>query len=115
MEEGQHLDDVMEPKYNPWYYKIGYKLYKELKPCLPGQQVHLKTYNGCFTVYDVQLDYFVIRRHRQMIKINWSNFRCLKGQGTDPVSTAKRNLKTLILYHQLATDHYTRKLKELKG
>lgn len=35
-------------KYNPWYYFLNGQLIKKLKPCVPGNQVHIKKMDGMF-------------------------------------------------------------------
>ena len=70
-------------KNNPWYYIVyDEKLVKEKKPCMPDDFVHLKNMEGCFRVIDVYLKYFTIMKDREIKKIYWDNFRCLKGEGS---------------------------------
>lgn len=79
--------------YNPWYYYIGRTLVKKIKPCLPNQQIHIKNLNGCFTVIDVSISYFVIIKNRKYIQIPWDDFICLKGEGVSIETKIKKELK----------------------
>lgn len=81
---------------NPWYYKIEGELIKRKKPCLNGNYVHLRNRNGCYLVHSVHLTYFTIMKDRQLQKISWECFVCLKGQGQSPEALMRRGLKTAI-------------------
>ena len=64
-----------------WYYVMNGKLMKNQKPCIPGDQVHLKDKNGCFTVVAVCHYCFFIQKDRAIIPILWSRFKCQRGHG----------------------------------
>ena len=85
--------------YNPWYYNNNNgELVKKRKPCLPGDQVHTKSFDGCFTVHDVKLDYFTIVKNREYKKIPWNCFICLKGNGMSTEAQLKVKLRNAIEY-----------------
>ena len=83
--------------YNPWYYFLDGLLVKKLKPCVPGNQVHIKKWMGCFTIHDVKIDGFYVMRNRELVKLSWDNFICLKGEGESFESKLKKELKSLII------------------
>jgi hypothetical protein len=80
---------------NPWYYRIDGKLYKKQKPCFVGDFVHIKPFNGCFRVHEIKLDYFVVVKNREKIKITWGDFICFKGNGHSEETILRRKLKRL--------------------
>jgi hypothetical protein len=84
-------------KYNPWYYFLNGQLIKKLKPCVPGNQVHIKKWMGCFTIHDVKVDGFYIMRNRELVKIPWDDFICLKGSGQSLEAKLKRELNSLMI------------------
>lgn len=108
--------------YNPWYFKVlNGQLIKKPKPCLPGMQVHVKPFNGCFNVIDVKIDYFVIMKNRKQVKIDWEDFLCLKGQGQSAEAMLKRDIKTVLAIVERSSiananviEEMTWRLKELK-
>ena len=53
---------------NPWYYKINGILYKKPKPCFDGDFVHIKSFTGCFKVYEIKLDHFVVVKNGEKKK-----------------------------------------------
>jgi hypothetical protein len=55
-----------------------------------GDQVHLHSRQGCFTVHDVTDHGFSIMKNREYIFIHWSDFKCLKGEGTSPEAELRR-------------------------
>lgn len=75
---------------NPWYYKINGQLIKEKKPFTAGDKVHLYSLDGCYNVISVHLHYFTIMKNRELRKIKWDDFKCLKGQGASELSKYKR-------------------------
>lgn len=83
--------------YNPWYYFLDGILIKKLKPCIPGNQVHIKKWMGCFTVHDVKIDGFYVMRKRELVKLPWNDFICLKGEGQSLEAKLKRELNYLII------------------
>jgi hypothetical protein len=80
---------------NPWYYKINGVLYKKPKPCFDGDFVHIKSFTGCFKVYEIRLEYFVVVKNGEKKNIPWDCFICLKGQGTSEEKILKRRLNKL--------------------
>jgi hypothetical protein len=90
--------------FNPWYYYKDNVLIKEKKPCVPGNQVHIKTYEGCYNVYDVFIDGFYIQRKGVYVKIPWSDFICLKGNGNSKEAKLKKELNQLITLNIIVTE-----------
>ena len=84
-------------KYNPWFYFLNGLLIKKLKPCVPGNQIHIKKWMGCFTVHDVKVDGFCVMRNRELVKLSWDNFICLKGEGQSLEAKLKRELNSLMI------------------
>lgn len=81
---------------NPWYYYLNSQLIKKRKPCLPGDYVHLKSFSGCYRVYSVRINCFVIMKNRELIEVCWEQFRCLKGEGQSEEAQIKKDLRALI-------------------
>jgi hypothetical protein len=91
----------MSNHYNPWYYTIGSTLIKKLKPCVPGDQIHIVGMTGCFNVHDVKIDHFVIVKKREERKITWDKFACKKGEGTSLETQVKRGLNDALYQIQI--------------
>jgi hypothetical protein len=96
---------------NPWYYKINGELIKEKKPFGTGDKVHLHSLDGCYNVIGVELNYFTIMKNREIRKIKWEDFRCLKGFGTSEISQYKKEHKIM---HNQITYLYLRSLNMKK-
>lgn len=84
-----------QPKYNPWYYYLNGKLVKERKPCLPGDYIHIKKWDGCYRIEDVKINKFIIKRNRELVSLPWSEFRCLQGRGCSDMALIKKELRKL--------------------
>ena len=80
---------------NPWYYKINGELIKKRKPCLEGNYVHITRWSGCYKVHYVTLNYFVVMKNREEVKIGWNEFSCLSGEGTSEETFLKRRLRSI--------------------
>jgi len=91
----------MSDNKNHWYYMLNGKLIKERKPCVPGDMVHIKTFEGLYSVQYVYADCFVIMKKRQLINIPWEDFKCLKGEGNSPHSLIKKEIKSALYVTQL--------------
>lgn len=78
---------------NPWYYILNGVLQREKKPFMPGDQVHLKSREGCFTVHYVYTTNFVIMKNRKLTDIPWEDFRCLRGEGMSEDAKLKRAIR----------------------
>ncbi len=85
----------MEKKVNPWYYYLKGVLIKKEKPFLPGAQIHLHKWEGCYKVESVSINSFTIRKNRDLVSLPWDQFRCLKGEGTSEETVLKKELKTI--------------------
>jgi hypothetical protein len=105
----------MEKKYNPWYYYNSNILIKNKKPCIPGDKVHISGMEGCFNVVDVKINYFIVIKKRQEIKITWDKFICLKGEGTSLEAQTKRGLKSALYQIESAQYNTSMLAKELTG
>ena len=88
-------ESLSQPNFNPWYYHLSGKLVKKMKPCLPGNHIHIYKWDGCYQVVDVKINHFVIKKNRELISLPWTEFRCLKGEGKSDMSILKRELKAL--------------------
>lgn len=100
--------------YNPWYYFLNGLLIKKLKPCVPRNQVHIKQWMGCFTVHDVKIDGFYVMRNREMVKLPWDEFICLKGEGQSLEAKLKRELKCLVFKNKEIESTINSMIKLLK-
>jgi hypothetical protein len=89
------IDYNLYGTYSPWYYKINGQLVKKKKPCLPDQYVHVHKWQGAYRVYDVTVEHFVIKKNREFVNLPWSEFRCLKGQGTSIDARLKKSAKSI--------------------
>jgi len=99
---------------SPWYYKINGNLIKERKPCLPGDYVHIKKWEGCYRVYYVDVFTFTILKNRKFHRLSWSEFRCLKGNGTSELSQIKKQLKIITNYTNMLSIHLKETLNIIK-
>ena len=100
-------------KNNPWYYWTD-KLVKEPKPCMPGNKVHIKKWDGCYTVHNVYLTHFTIMKNRILYNVPWEYFICLKGQGQSAESLLKRGVRTTLLQVNVLTSTLNNVLKDLR-
>ena len=99
---------------SPWYYRIRGTVVKKLKPCMPGDQVHITSMQGCFKVHRVTLDHFIIIKQRAEIAIEWNEFVCLKGEGTSDISMMKREILHRIQTVRAQEDLLLRTLNDIK-
>lgn len=83
--------------YNPWYYYLNNKLVKQRKPCVTGNQIHIKKWMGCYNVHHVSVYGFTIEKNRNKVVLPWSEFECLKGESINRTSDIKRELKSLMI------------------
>jgi hypothetical protein len=90
---------------SPWYYKIEGELIKKQKPCLEGNYIHIKKWDGCYRVHSVNVNNFSIMKNREIVKLPWSEFRCLKGDGIITTEKKLKNLQiNLLLSYNLVSD-----------
>jgi hypothetical protein len=75
---------------NPWYYLHKGSLVKEKKPCMPGDQVHLHSMEGCYSVWYVYATNFVVKKKGKLVDVKWEDYRCHRGQGTSEEAFIKK-------------------------
>jgi len=85
-------------KYSHWYYKYKGELVKKLKPCLPGNYIHVHKWDGCYRVEKVSVYGFDIKKNGEMKFLPWEEFKCLKGEGTSKEREMKLELRRLQTY-----------------
>lgn len=73
------------PKPSPWYYMMDGRLVKKRKPCLEGDYVHLHRWEGCYRVHKADLYGFNVRKGGRLVRLDWNQFRCLKGMGEERI------------------------------
>lgn len=73
--------DQQKTIFSPWYYRMGGILVKRQKPFLPGNYIHIKRWEGCYRVWDANVNHFTIIKNRRLVRLGWEEFRCLKGGG----------------------------------
>jgi hypothetical protein len=62
------------------------ELVKKRKPCLEGDYVHLHRWQGCYRVHKADLYGFNVMKNRRNVRLEWKEFRCLKGMGEERMS-----------------------------
>ena len=81
---------------------------------MPGNQVHIQKWEGCYTVYNVYLTHFTVKKNRVLYNIPWKYFICLKGKGQSAESLLKRGVRTTLLQINILTSTLNNVLSDLR-
>lgn len=98
---------------NPWYYWTT-KLVKEPKPAMPGNQVHIMKWRGCFTIHRVYLTHFIVKKNGTFYNIPWTDYICLKGKGQSAEAMLKRGVRESLLEINILSSTLNNVLSDLR-
>lgn len=98
------MESIENKEFKLWYYYLGNQLIKKQKPFAPGAQIHLHSMEGCYTVQFADVYGFYIIKNHKLIKKPWTDFHCLKNQGTSELTALKKiHKQVLSIADQFAT------------
>lgn len=90
--------DAKQPKHSIWYYQLDGKLVKKKKPCIAGDVVHIKRWDGAYRVTEATVVGFQVRKNGEYVTLPWDEFRCNYGKGKSITAEFKRELRS-IMHH----------------
>lgn len=88
--------DKQQPKHSIWYYFLDGKLVKQKKPCIAGDVVHIKRWDGAYRVLEATVGGFQVRKNGECVTLPWSEFRCNYGKGKSITAEFKRELRSIV-------------------
>lgn len=102
----------MKAECNPWYYALDGVLVKRRKPFMDGDYVHVHKWEGCYRVMWVGVKGFTVMKGGVERLLPWSQFKCMKGQGSSREVLLKREIRKLERRLEIERGSLARKVAE---